>query len=92
MELPSKLDRILDLATGDETPLRLRLTQSDGARRRKNAFATSASLVLALAAWVVLAGRLEDLGLATEWAEKVGTAGFLLLGAWFLRTTIGAGG
>ncbi len=83
MELPQKIDQVLNLAS--EGGLRLPQAPPPAARKRRNATAVVISLALAMAAFVLLADQWRALGaaagLAELWIERLMAVVFLAVGA-----------
>ncbi len=90
LELPAKIDRLLDMITNDQAPLRLRVTEPAAARRHRSSVVTVISLGLVMAAVVLLSTRLGEIWPSAEWVEEIAAVTFLGLGAWLLRA-IGRG-
>lgn len=94
LEMPQKLNRLLDLATGDGEGMRLslRLAGERDPRGAKTGGVVAICLALLMAAVVLVAGRLGDLGVAgvapmlETWIEPVLAVVFLGLGALLLRS------
>ncbi len=89
MEVPQKLDRLLQAVTGEDSGdlrLRLRVAESPDAQRRRSALTTAICVGLLMAAVALLAPRLTVLGLSEDWTEPGTAAVFLGLAAVLLRT------
>ncbi len=89
MEMPQKLDRLLQVATGEgggDLRLRLRVAEDTHAERQRGALTTAICLGLLMIAVALLAGRLPELGLPESWVEPGSAAAFLGLGALLIRT------
>ncbi|MEM8930695.1 MAG: AarF/UbiB family protein [Acidobacteriota bacterium] len=94
MEMPEKLDRLLQLWSGDggdDLQLRLRVAD-DGAARRHNALHVTLGVSALMVAVVWVGDPLLRLGVEETWVEAGSAVTFLVLGAWLLRTiTLGRG-
>ncbi len=89
VELPQKVDRILNLATEEGQGFRLPPVSGPASRRRSNASVAAVSLALAMAAVVLLAEPWRAFGAAAgwsaAWSEGLLAAAFLGLGLLWLR-------
>ncbi|MCH9651600.1 MAG: hypothetical protein K0U98_25465 [Deltaproteobacteria bacterium] len=89
MEMPQKLDRLLEVATGEgggDLRLRLRVAEDASAERRRGALTTAVCLGLLMTAVALLAGQLPELGVPESWVEPGSAVAFLGLGALLIRT------
>lgn len=89
MEVPQKLDRLLQLLAGDggDGPaLHLRVATDGDVEQRRGAAVKAVCLGLLMAAVALLAWRLPSLGMPAAWVEPGTAVAFLVLGALLLHT------
>lgn len=85
MELPQKLDDVLNRAAAGKPVLRVELEQQDAQQhKRKNSLFASAALLLLLVAVVLLSRQMPQWTGGAAWAEQVSALIVLLLGGMLL--------
>ena len=80
LELPQKIDQVLNLATSNESRRRVPARESAAAERHKNKSTLMICLSLMLGTLVLISAQLGELGFGEQWFEMAEAALFLLIG------------
>ncbi len=80
LELPRKVDQVLNLATSDEARFRVQAREPIAGGRRKNRLTVIICLGLTLASLVLISNQLGVVGVEEQWVERLSAGLFLLVG------------
>lgn len=85
MELPQKLDDVLNRAAQGKSFIKVDWKESESERRRRNSWHSVAALLLVLVSVVLLHNQMDLQGEAAVWMGRVVTGLFVLIGVLLLR-------
>jgi hypothetical protein len=91
LELPKRLDEALEVLAGGHARVQLRDHQTAGHRRRQDSTAVGTTLLLVLAGIALLTHHLAQNGAMGDWAERIGTAAFVVVSMFLLSRMSGKG-
>ncbi len=91
LELPQKIDQVLNMATSDEPQFQVQVSEPSPAERRKDQSTLAICLCLMLGSLVLISIQLGEMGQGGEWLEQMSAVLFLAVGG-ALLWALGRGG